>query len=137
MAGQQENKETGKRVDLTRRRLLLAAAGVSGLSASALAIHRTRRPETVAQVWGFETDGSVTSSPTVVDDTVYIGSNDGNLYSMDAPTGERYAVFETKDGVKSSPTVIDDTVFVGSADGNLYAGAAGQKEWEWSLITRT
>ena len=37
--------------------------------------------------WKFHTGGSVTSSPAVVGDTVYVGSNDNNLYALDLETG--------------------------------------------------
>jgi outer membrane protein assembly factor BamB len=38
--------------------------------------------------WSFETGGPVWSSPTVMDDTVYVGSLDGNLYAVDASSGD-------------------------------------------------
>jgi|GEM_PF-1387293 len=73
--------------------------------------------------WSFETvDGDVgiiTSSPTIVDDTVYVGSNDGNLYAFDQRTGDdvwRHAVGITggvgTPPVASSPQVVDDTAYL-------------------------
>jgi len=35
------------------------------------------------QKWSFETGNVVFSSPTVVDGTVYVGSDNGNLYAID------------------------------------------------------
>jgi outer membrane protein assembly factor BamB len=40
-------------------------------------------------MWHFEADGAIDSSPTVVDDTVFMGSYDGKLYSLDKVTGEK------------------------------------------------
>jgi outer membrane protein assembly factor BamB len=73
------------------------------------------------QKWAFETDGWVRSSPTVADGTVYVGSNDNNLYAVDASTGDQQWAFKTSGSVHSSPTVADETVYVGSNDNNLYA----------------
>jgi len=41
--------------------------------------------------------------------TVYVGSFDGNVYALDAETGEEQWRFETGEGVRSSPTVVDGT----------------------------
>ncbi|WP_425604810.1 PQQ-binding-like beta-propeller repeat protein [Halobellus marinus] len=40
-----------------------------------------------APEWRFETDGSVDSSPVVVDGTVYVGSMDNHVYALDAASG--------------------------------------------------
>jgi outer membrane protein assembly factor BamB len=39
--------------------------------------------------WRYETDGDTTVPPTVVDDTVYLGTGDGMLHAVDATTGDR------------------------------------------------
>lgn len=72
--------------------------------------------------WVFETGGSVVSSPTVGSDgTIYVGSNDGNLYAID-PVGNLKWIFLTKGAVHSRPAIgPDGTVYVGSWDRNLYA----------------
>lgn len=68
--------------------------------------------------------------------TVYVGSNDSNLYAVDAATGkEAWTFTESADWVYSSPTVVAGTVFVGSREGTLYAvdAASGEKEWGLGL----
>jgi hypothetical protein len=87
------------------------------------------------QEWAFDTSDWVNSSPTVVDGTVFVGSNDDNLYAVDAATGDQEWVFETGDPVYSSPTVVDGTVFVGSTDNNLYAVDAATGDQEWAFET--
>jgi outer membrane protein assembly factor BamB len=39
--------------------------------------------------WRFSTGKRVHSSPAVVDGTVYVGSNDGHVYALDAATGRK------------------------------------------------
>ena len=77
------------------------------------------------QEWAFETGGELSSSPTVAEGTVFVGSDDDYLYAVDAATGEQEWAFETGADVESSPTVAEGTVFVGSKDDNLYAVDAG------------
>jgi outer membrane protein assembly factor BamB len=88
---------------------------------------------TTTKQWQFDTDAPISSSPAVVNGTVYIGSNDGRLYAVDATTGTKHWQFDTSGWVFSSPAVVDDTVYVGSSDKSLYAvdAATGTKQWEF------
>ena len=118
---------------ITRRSTLTATAG--GLLSTSLATTPATAQQDDRLQWTFETGDSVSSSPTVVDKTVFVGSNDNNLYAVAADTGEQEWAFETFLFVYSSPTVVDGTVFVGSTDGNLYAVAADTGEQQWAFET--
>lgn len=72
-------------------------------------------------LWAFQTEGSVRSSPVVVGKTVYIGSEEGQLYAVDAVSGQRLWGVSTDDRITSSPAVAAGMIYVGSHDGNLYA----------------
>lgn len=89
------------------------------------------RPEPVI-LWNYKTDNKVGSSPAVVNGVVYIGSNDGKLYALNAITGVKLWDFKTEGGL-SSPAVVDGVVYVGSADRKVYAinAANGVKLWEF------
>src|SRR5215471_5452589 len=79
--------------------------------------------------WAFHTDGAIFSSPAVVEDIVYVGSADGNLYAVS--DGTALWKFTTKGRIVSSPAVANGTVFVESYDSKLYAVDAhtGQQKW--------
>jgi eukaryotic-like serine/threonine-protein kinase len=75
-------------------------------------------------LWKFTTSDSINYSPVVANGIVYICSYDGNLYALNAKTGERIWNYNaTELGIGSSPTVADGIVYVGSGDQNrfLYA----------------
>jgi outer membrane protein assembly factor BamB len=55
----------------------------------------------------------------VADRTVYVASNDHNVYALDATTGTARWAYDTGD-IASSPTVADRTVYVASND-HVYA----------------
>ncbi|HVO63490.1 MAG TPA: PQQ-binding-like beta-propeller repeat protein [Terriglobales bacterium] len=84
--------------------------------------------------WKFHTAGRVISSPAVVDDAVYVGSTDSNLYALNLASGALRWKFETQSWVTSSPAVASGTVFFESYDGNLYAveAATGQLKWKFA-----
>ncbi len=82
--------------------------------------------------WYLKVKGDVDSSPAVGNDgTVYIGSDDGNLYAI-SPSGEIKWRFKTNGDVNSSPAIGEDqTVFFGSDDGYLYAVRNGKLVWKF------
>jgi outer membrane protein assembly factor BamB len=73
------------------------------------------------------------SSPVVVQGTVYFGSGDGNLYALDAATGELKWKFKTGDVIHASPAYADGVLFVGSWDSYFYAvdAATGKEKWRF------
>jgi outer membrane protein assembly factor BamB len=66
-------------------------------------------------------DSGIFSSPTVADGVVYVGSNDGRVYSLRAADGTVRWSVSTRGDVTASPAVVDGTVFIGSLDGGVYA----------------
>jgi outer membrane protein assembly factor BamB len=124
----------------TRRRYLRATAGLGvGSVVGSRVIADGVAAETSGgdEIWRFETGGPVyTSSPTVVEGTVFVGSTDTNLYAVDAGDGTEQWRFETGGPVySSSPAVVEGTVFVGSADNNLSAVDAARGEEQWTFET--
>jgi len=76
------------------------------------------------------------SSPTYVEGVVYIGSGDGNIYSLDAKTGAVKWTYKTEGRVRTSPAVADGVVYCGSMDGNLYALDAKSGQLKWKFKTQ-
>ncbi len=60
-------------------------------------------------------------SPTVVDDVLYIGSQDGRLYALDTVTGDHVWSLDLEDSVSSAPAYADGGLFVLTDNGTLYA----------------
>jgi eukaryotic-like serine/threonine-protein kinase len=73
------------------------------------------------------------SSPTIVQDTVYIGSGDGNVYALDAASGALRWKFHTGDVVHASPAIANGIVYIGSWDSYFYAldAKSGQQRWRF------
>jgi outer membrane protein assembly factor BamB len=73
------------------------------------------------------------SSPTIVQDTLYIGSGDGNVYALDIESGALRWKFKTGNVVHATPAVANDTVYVGSWDSYFYAldAKTGKERWRF------
>ena len=74
------------------------------------------------------------SSPVVANGAVYFGSGDGNLYALDASSGELRWKFKTGDVVHASPAFADGVLFFGSWDSYFYAVDAktGKEKWRFN-----
>jgi outer membrane protein assembly factor BamB len=66
----------------------------------------------------------------VADGVVYLSSEDGYVYALDAATGDRRWKFAAERYV-SAPTVVDRTVYLGGGDGELTVVDArtGKRRW--------
>ncbi len=73
------------------------------------------------------------SSPAVAYGCVYVGSEDNNVYCLNASTGSKIWQSPTGYWVTSSPAVADGNVYVGSEDYNIYClnATTGAKEWSY------
>lgn len=85
--------------------------------------------------WKFRTGGRIFSSPAIYQGTAFIGSEDKNLYAIDAKSGSLKWKFTTGGAVHSSPAVFNNTVYFGSYDGYYYALDAGTGRLIWKFRT--
>ena len=86
-------------------------------------------------LWNFTTGNQVWSSPAVVGGVVYFGSNDANVYALNATTGGELWSFTTRYAIVSSPAVVNGVVYVGSQDGRVYALKAESGALVWNFST--
>lgn len=73
------------------------------------------------------------SSPVLWQSSVYFGSSDGNIYSLDAATGKLNWKFQTGDVVHASPVLADGILYIGSWDSYFYAlnASTGKEKWRF------
>jgi outer membrane protein assembly factor BamB len=92
-------------------------------------------------LWSFATTGGVTDSAAVVNGTAYFGAWDGNLYAVNAGTGQLDwktslgGPYDYPDchqpGIAASPTVWNNTVYIGGSDPREYAVNASTGKVLW------
>ena len=124
----------------------LALAGVCGAPAAAQSmfrgdathsgVFRGPAPRQLHGVkWKFATGDRVISSPVWQDGVVYFGSDDGNVYAVDAATGVQKWKYTTGGPVPSTPAVAGGLVYAGSYDGKFYALNAQTGKARWKFVT--
>jgi len=72
-------------------------------------------------LWRAATGRKVDSTPLVVGDIVYVGSDDRTFSAFDTATGRRIWTYPMGGRVSSSPTSGEGLILVGADDGALYA----------------
>ena len=93
-------------------------------------------PEIGQILWTYETGGPIWTSPAIVGQHLYIGSDDGNLYCVNSTNGEEIWRYSAYDRIAySSPTVEAGRVFVGSYDDHLYSLNASNGSLLWDFTT--
>lgn len=93
-------------------------------------------PPLAGQVkWRYKASGAFLSSPTVIDDTVYICTGDGTLAALDQGSG---AILWRVDGLgplDSSPAVADGLLYLGLRNGELKAFDRRSGQLLWGVPT--
>ena len=126
---------------------------LSGLSDAKL-------PGALKVLWTYEAGDAIESSAAIVDGTVYVGSQTGELHAVNLADGKpkwKYKAsadgigessptvagglgkvawtFKTGTEIKSSPVVTGDKVLIGSYDSHLYALGAKDGKLAWKVQT--
>jgi outer membrane protein assembly factor BamB len=85
--------------------------------------------------WTFQTGARIVSSPVIDEGTIYIGSDDGNVYAVDAADGQPRWHYRTGGPVPSTPAVAGGIVYAASYDGKIHAIDAHTGQLRWTFTT--
>jgi outer membrane protein assembly factor BamB len=89
-------------------------------------------PNNLTVAWRFTTNGAVSSSASIANGVLYIGSQDKNIYALNAYDGTLIWKFATDAPVESSVAVVNGRVYTGGDDGYVYClnAASGVQLWK-------
>jgi Domain of unknown function DUF11/PQQ-like domain len=76
---------------------------------------------TGATLWIFANGHIAGSSPAVANGVVYVGSQDGNVYALNASSGALLWSYATGGWVASSPAVVDGTLYINAVGSYAFA----------------
>jgi len=88
-------------------------------------------------LWKFDTGSTIGASPTIVDGKVYIPSNSGSIYCLDAKDGSQIwvASLTFRSIISSSIAVENNKLYFGSYNGYVYCLNADTRTVEWYYQT--
>lgn len=89
--------------------------------------------------WTFKTESNavINSAPTVVNDIIYFGAPDHNIYAIDLDGNLVWKFLTNSGDLRSSPAVFGNKLFIGSDAGILYALNAENGDSIWSCNVGT
>ena len=90
-------------------------------------------PDKLVIRWKFKAKDAVEGTAAIVNDTVFVGSMDGNLYALDLASGKEKWTYKAGP-IKGGPSIHGDQVFVGDADGLFHCVDVntGKKRWTFN-----
>jgi outer membrane protein assembly factor BamB len=92
-------------------------------------------PSNLTSRWNYTTNGAVISSPSVANGIAYFGSQDKNIYAVDARSGNFIWKYVTGNRIASSPAVANGKVYSGTDDGYVYCLDAYNGSRIWKTFT--
>jgi outer membrane protein assembly factor BamB len=93
------------------------------------------KTEGIKPLWKFKCEDEVRGTPTISDGSLYIGSYDNNLYSLDATDGKFQWKYPTEGGIVSCPALADGNIFIGSEDKILHVISSRSGKVVWTYYT--
>ena len=97
---------------------------------------------TGGELWKFKTHGRLMATPAtdVVDDEpyIYFGSQDTNLYCVNAISSQKVWIFRSGSPITETPTIVGDHVYFRNEDGDFYCldKRTGKQLWKKSGIRK-
>lgn len=85
-------------------------------------------------VWTFRGIERSMSTPSIVDDLLYVCDYAGRVYCVDATDGKLHWQFDTKGHIWGSTLVADGKVYVANEEGEVYILAAGKELKEIGVV---
>jgi len=86
-------------------------------------------------IWRYEVGSNVISSPYVIGERVYFGSQDYYIYCLNADNSSLIWRYKTGGYVDSSPYVIEGRIYGGSGDNYIYCLSADSGNLIWRYKT--
>jgi outer membrane protein assembly factor BamB len=81
--------------------------------------------------WSFEAVGNLRGSPIILDNVIYIGSEDKHVYALDKYSGDLVWSLKLDDVIAASPSVSGLILVVGTESGMVYGINRNQGTEDW------
>ena len=87
----------------------------------------------IKPLWTFKCEDEIRGSPGFMNNVVYVGAYDNNLYAVSATNGDFLWKYPVDGGIITKPTFDDNNVYFGSEDNRLYSVAHRTGKLNWTF----
>ncbi len=91
-------------------------------------------PEKPSLLWSFKTSDDIKAPPVVCNNTIVVGSLDGNVYGLSLD-GKLKWKLNTENSVEAPALISGQTVYIGNLQGSLYAIELNTGRVKWTYST--
>ncbi len=87
----------------------------------------------IKPLWTFKCEDEIRGSPGILNNIIYIGAYDNNMYAISATNGEFQWKFPAEGGIVTKPIFDDNNVYFGSEDSRLYSLSHRTGKLNWTF----
>jgi outer membrane protein assembly factor BamB/tRNA A-37 threonylcarbamoyl transferase component Bud32 len=114
---------------------LVAAGRKTGLLSRIGGATSAIQGSTIKPLWTFKCEDEVRGAPIIYNGSIYIGSYDHNMYSLNVADGKLNWKYATDGGVVTRPAAYEGDIFFGSEDQRLHVVSARTGKVNWTYFT--
>ena len=114
---------------------LVAAGRKTGLLSRIGGATTAMQTSSIKPLWTFKCEDEVRGAPIIYNGSIYIGSYDHNLYSLNVADGKLNWKYATDGGVVTRPAAFEGDIFFGSEDQRLHVVSARTGKVSWTYFT--
>ncbi len=98
-----------------------------------LGVYETKSPDYGILIWNYTTGNQVQSSAILYENRIYFGSDDGNIYCLNAESGKKLWNYTAQNLVQSTPCIFEGRLYIGASDFGVYCLDAITGEFIWKF----
>jgi len=114
---------------------LVSIAQKKGVSVRTGAQTSSIKMSGIKPLWKFKCEDEIRGTPAISQGSLFIGSYDHNLYSLDAANGKFQWKYPTEGGIVSCPAILDGNIYIGSEDKLLHVVSERSGKIVWTYYT--
>ncbi|MBW8012640.1 MAG: PQQ-binding-like beta-propeller repeat protein [Chloroflexi bacterium] len=115
--------------------LLTAGQKTGSLAKTSIPTAVISRAGGVKPLWTFDCEDEIRGTPLFHEGSLYVGSYDNNLYSLDASSGEFNWKYPADGGIPGRPAIHENNIYFGSEDKRVHVISSRSGKVVWTYYT--
>jgi outer membrane protein assembly factor BamB len=97
-------------------------------------VSKAKVPDKPQLLWSFKTSDAIKAAPVVCNNTIVVGSMDGNVYGLSLEGKMKWKI-NTESSIEAPALIVENVAYVGNLQGKLFAVELNSGRLKWSYST--